>query len=181
MFQAYSWLQVGDVLRRKVACTVWWSTLCSARRIDWFIDPWRGTPCDVTLQECPEAGNSTNQTFVDRFVRTKQAHKPRSCRQLSVADPGFSRGGGANSKKCYYLANSFPKTAWNWKNLDPQGGRASLAPPLRSANDYFTRLRANMLGTIRQPSHWACSNVHKFLGNFFLTSLNFAKLNLVFS
>ena len=29
-----------------------------------------------------------------------------------------------------------PKTAWKWKNLDPQGGRASLAPPLRSANDY---------------------------------------------
>ena len=28
-----------------------------------------------------------------------------------------------------------PKTAWKWKNLDPQGGRASLAPPpLRSAN-----------------------------------------------
>ena len=23
-----------------------------------------------------------------------------------------------------------PKTAWKWKNLDPQGGRASLAPPL---------------------------------------------------
>ena len=43
---------------------------------------------------------------------------------LSVADPGFPPGGGANSpgganiRFCQIL----PKTAWNWKNLDPQGG-----------------------------------------------------------
>ena len=34
--------------------------------------------------------------------------------------------GGANIRFC----QNFPKTAWNWKNLDPQGGRASLTPPL---------------------------------------------------
>ena len=47
-----------------------------------------------------------------------------------VADPGFSRGGGANSKRSYYLAILFPKTAWNWKNFDPQGVGACLSPPL---------------------------------------------------
>ena len=57
----------------------------------------------------------------------------------AVADPGFPRGGGgANSKggvKRYYLANCFPKTAWNWKNLDPEGAssiRAPLDPPIIS-------------------------------------------------
>ena len=50
---------------------------------------------------------------------------------IAVADPGFPRGGvtnswgGANIWSCQI----FPKTAWNWKNLGPQGGRASLAPP----------------------------------------------------
>ena len=38
-----------------------------------------------------------------------------------VADPGFSRGQGANSKRSYYLAIFSPKIAWNLKNLDPQG------------------------------------------------------------
>ena len=52
---------------------------------------------------------------------------------FSVADPGFSRGGGANSKISYYLANFFPRTAWNWKNLDP-GARPWR--PLRSANAF---------------------------------------------
>ena len=46
----------------------------------------------------------------------------------------FPRG-GANSQKCYYFSILSPKTAWKWKNLGPQGGGASLAPPLRSAND----------------------------------------------
>ena len=42
-----------------------------------------------------------------------------------MADPGFPRGGGANSKggcENYNLANFFPKTAWNWKNLDSKEG-----------------------------------------------------------
>ena len=30
----------------------------------------------------------------------------------------------------YYLVKNFLKTAWKWKNLDPEGGGASLAPPL---------------------------------------------------
>ena len=47
---------------------------------------------------------------------------PRRGRQLP--------GGGANIRFCQI----FPKTAWNWMNLDP-GGRASLAPPLDPPRD----------------------------------------------
>ena len=49
---------------------------------------------------------------------------------LSVAEPGFPRGGsayppgGANIRFCQI----FPKTAWNWKNLDR--GASPLDPPL---------------------------------------------------
>ena len=42
-----------------------------------------------------------------------------------MADPGFPRGGGTNSlvgrvniQFCQFFS---PKTAWNWKNLDPLG------------------------------------------------------------
>ena len=30
---------------------------------------------------------------------------------ITVADPGFPRGGGANSQNCYYFAIFLPKTA----------------------------------------------------------------------
>ena len=50
---------------------------------------------------------------------------PRRGRQLSR--------GGANIRFCQI----FPKTAWNWKNLDPQGGRASKILLCRSATAYF--------------------------------------------
>ena len=41
----------------------------------------------------------------------------------AVADPGFPRGGGANSPGGTNIRfwQNFPKTAWNWKNLDPRG------------------------------------------------------------
>ena len=62
----------------------------------------------------------------------------------AVADPGFPRGGGANPKGAgganLLFGQFFPKTAWKWRNLGPEGGgRASLAPPLRSATaqDYL--------------------------------------------
>ena len=51
-----------------------------------------------------------------------------------MADPGFPRGGGANSPgggTNIRFCQIFPKTAWNWKNLGPRGGgRTSLVPPL---------------------------------------------------
>ena len=48
-----------------------------------------------------------------------------------MTDPGFPRGRGAKSPggADIRFCQIFPKTAWNWKNLDPQGG-ASVAPPL---------------------------------------------------
>ena len=56
-----------------------------------------------------------------------------------MADPGFPRGGGANSPggaPTYDFAKFSKKTAWNWKNLDPQGwGRASKILLCRSATD----------------------------------------------
>ena len=47
-------------------------------------------------------------------------------------------GGGRQLPKVLLFFNFFPKTAWKWKNLDPQRGRASLAPPLGSANDQYS-------------------------------------------
>ena len=52
---------------------------------------------------------------------------------MPVADPEFPRSGGANSKvdvKSYYLANFFPKAAWNWKNLDHEEGAHVPGTPL---------------------------------------------------
>ena len=40
----------------------------------------------------------------------------------SVVDPGFLWGGGANPPGPQdTISPNFPKTAWNWKNLDPEG------------------------------------------------------------
>ena len=55
----------------------------------------------------------------------------------SVADPGFPRGGGANSPGVHqhrYLPN-FPKNCMKLKEFGPPegGGRMSLVPSLRSA------------------------------------------------
>ena len=52
----------------------------------------------------------------------------------SVADPGFSPGGCANSQNCYYFSNFCQKLHENERIWTPRRGRASLAPPLRSAN-----------------------------------------------
>ena len=46
----------------------------------------------------------------------------------------FPRG-GVNPPGGAWTRQIFPKTAWNRKNLDARGGRASLTPPPRSAND----------------------------------------------
>ena len=50
--------------------------------------------------------------------------------QSTVADPGFSRGGGVNPPGGAWTRQIFPKTAWNRKNLDAQGGACvPHAPP----------------------------------------------------
>ena len=54
----------------------------------------------------------------------------------TVADPGFPRGGGANSPggaPTYDFAKFFQKLHEIERIWAPRGGGASLAPPLRSA------------------------------------------------
>ena len=67
---------------------------------------------------------------------------------VPVADPGFSWGGGVNPPGGAWTRQIFPKTAWNRKNLDAQGGRASLTPPPRSANG------STSSSFLRSPTHW---------------------------
>ena len=50
-------------------------------------------------------------------------------RCVTVADPGFSPGGGANSQNCYYFSHFCRKLHKNERIWTPRGGRASLAPP----------------------------------------------------
>ena len=59
---------------------------------------------------------------------------------LSVADPGFPPGGAANPPgggggENIWFCQIFRKTAWNWTNLDSQGGERPLGP-LKSAPAY---------------------------------------------
>ena len=55
---------------------------------------------------------------------------------IPVADPGFSPGGCANSQIRIILQIFCQKLHENERIWTPRGGRASLAPPLRSANAY---------------------------------------------
>ena len=50
-----------------------------------------------------------------------------------VADPGFSPG-GAPTPKIAIIFHIFAENCMKMKEFGPQGGRASLAPPLGSAN-----------------------------------------------
>ena len=50
----------------------------------------------------------------------------------AVVDPGFPRGGGANSwgGRQHTILPNFPKNCMKLKEFGPPGGRMSLAPPL---------------------------------------------------
>ena len=62
----------------------------------------------------------------------------------------FPRG-GANSQKCYYFSIFCRKLHENERIWTPRGGRASLAPPLGSANGYCrTRTAPREFGPIRE-------------------------------
>ena len=53
----------------------------------------------------------------------------------AVADPGFSPGGGAPTPKSAIIFQFFAENCMKMKEFGPPGGgRASLAPPLGSAN-----------------------------------------------
>ena len=41
---------------------------------------------------------------------------------MTVADPGFSRGGCANSQKCYYFSIFFAENCMKMKEFGPPGG-----------------------------------------------------------
>ena len=71
------------------------------------------------MQELSEALGRAGTTIMSKY------------QLLSVADPGFPRGGGANPKggaPTYYLANLCQKMHENEEILG-QGGRVPRAPP----------------------------------------------------
>ena len=70
----------------------------------------------------------------------------------SVADPGFSPGGGANSQK----------PIMKMKEFGPPGGRASLAPPLDPPMHIVTILQLNI--ETRVPIK--TSNQHSYTATF---------------
>ena len=81
-------------------------------------------------KDLPEIDEKSERTFYGKItVRYTISGGSR----ISQTQGG---GGGPTSKvgtPSYYFAKFFPKTAWKWNTLDPEGGRASL-PHLRSAN-----------------------------------------------
>ena len=74
-------------------------------------------PCSVLVLALPDwcSGSTTHTTT-----------------ESAVVDPGFSWDGGTNPPGGANIrfCQSFPKTAWNWKNLDPSHPPPSLDPPM---------------------------------------------------
>ena len=85
-----------------------------------------GCPPSATITLCCD--------FVITFLQPKGQVK---IWYISVADPGFSRGGGVNPPGGAWTRQIFPKTAWNRKNLDAQGGACVPHAPPRSANAFI--------------------------------------------
>ena len=71
--------------------------------------------------------------------RRKQCHNSGGSRI-------FPRG-GVNPPGGAWTRQIFPKTAWNRKNLDAQGGRASLTPPLDPPMHKFEYIPEELLQT----------------------------------
>ena len=88
----------------------------------------------LNTQWCNNVPISTSQCFGSNWsVEQRKKSFCLVCWTYAVADPGFPRGGGANPKgggANLKFGQFFPKTAWKWRNFGPEGGRASLAPPL---------------------------------------------------
>ena len=57
---------------------------------------------------------------------------PLLCPLPTVADPGFSQGGGANLPRGsqHTISPNFPKNCMKLKEFGPRGGHTSLVPPL---------------------------------------------------
>ena len=107
------------------------SRVWSERDNHYTMETWR---CEAIGCE-----QSRVQESVSRFLTRSVKGIRHSETMKPVADPWFPRCAGATPKldvNSYYLANFPPKTAWNWKNLDPGKG-ASLAPPLDPPMEIF--------------------------------------------
>ena len=68
---------------------------------------------------------------------------------MSVADPGFPRGGGANPKgggRQPIISPIFPENCMKMKKFWARGGREGRAPPLRSATGCAYFMLCGVLG-----------------------------------
>ena len=82
-------------------------------------------------------GNVPEMKYRWGFIFDLKFHFTFKIHKYIILFSGGSRifpRGGANSQKCYYFSIFLPKTAWKWKNLDPQGGARVPGAPLGSAN-----------------------------------------------
>ena len=77
--------------------------------------------------------NSQQLKFILSFL-WKPLNIMKNCMQWRIQDfPEVGTPTPNVDVKSYYLANFFPKTAWNWKSLYPEGACVPGAP-LRSVN-----------------------------------------------
>ena len=87
----------------------------------------------------------------------------------------FPEGGGVNPPGGAWTRQIFPKTAWNRKNLDAQGGHASLTPPLDPP--MLTQLLDQLMSTVADLiKFW--KSVPPPLSNFYRPKRSFGQGNI---
>ena len=95
----------------------------------------------------------------------------RPSSQKSVADPGFPRRGGRQPPRwgCQptILPNFYRKLHENERIWTPRGGRASLAPPLRSANENSRQKTQKYWKFFIKKKRYIILNTQHFLLRFF--------------
>ena len=97
--------------------------------------------------------NPPNSTYSTNLIQNRKNTNTVNSWQydLTIGRSRISQGGGANSKDgCEKLifGKFFPKTAWNWKNLDPHGGGGGiidvlLDPPMFNYLHWIARLKSS--------------------------------------
>ena len=106
----------------------------------------------VSAKTFSRYGNTSSVTFSHNHFTCKYSwclclsnktenSKVSRSEKIPVADPGFPRGEGANSRggRQHTILPNFSKTACNWKNLD----RGACVPrtPLKSATEFHLLAR----------------------------------------
>ena len=98
-----------------------------------FTDYYSILECHQTFQDLLLISSS-----ISLLIRNKKV-KNKRCYQWQIQH--FPEGGAPTARvgaPTYYFSQFFPKTAWNWRNLDQKEGHVSLAPsPHGSTNGYF--------------------------------------------